>query len=406
MAEQIKDSPENISGQSIRVLGLIGVGHALSSFYLLCLPPLIPFLKSEFQVSYTLLGTMLSARSISTGILQLPMGVLVDRFGGKHVLGGGMVIMTISFGLIALVPNLWWTLPLAALFGLGLATIRPSNYTILIASMPPNWIGRSFGINMFAGHLGRVLAPPLIVTAAVLWGWRSAVLIAGALGVVTCVGVLAQWRIIRADTVRMRNEDGPGLFSELRLLATWPLLLLFVFYLLQSFVTNGIHAFSVAALVDLHATPLTVASTALVGFLIASATGVLVGGFLVDMTPRHDIVASVALCWSAACLFALGTISLPAVVIVAAMIVIGLCEGTLRPARDMMVRSLLPQASFGKAIGMVATGASIGGAVSPIALGRIMDTGQTRWVFYVLAACVFLIVITVLVPKKGRCKTE
>lgn len=400
MTEQPNDLPPTTYGQSVRILGLVSVGHALSNFYTLCLPPLIPYLKEEFQVSYALLGVMLSTRSIATGMLQLPVGFLVDRFGGKHVLSAGLVLMAASFGLVALAPNFWWTLPLMALFGVGVATIRPSNYTILNASIPPAWIGRSFGINMFAGHMGRVLAPPLVVTAAALWGWRWAVLLAGALGMATCIGVLAQWRIIRDDSVRKRKDDEPGFFKEIRLLASRSILLFFLFYVLQALVNNGIHTFSVAALAELHATPLTVASGALTGYLIASAIGVLAGGFLVDKSPRHELIAAVALTCSAACLIALGTVSLPIAFIVGVMVMIGIFQGTVRPARDMMVRAVLPRESFGKAIGMVATGAAIGGAAAPVAFGWIMDIGQARWVFYLLAACIVLLAATVLIPKQ------
>lgn len=400
MTEQPEGLPPTTFRQSARVLGLVSAGHALSSFYILCLPPLIPYLKDDFQVSYALLGLMLSAQSITTGVLQLPVGFLVDRIGGKHVLSAGLVLMAASFGLVALVPNVWWTLPLMALFGVGVATIRPSNYTILNASIPPAWIGRSFGINMFAGHMGRALAPPLVVTAAALWGWRWAVLLAAAFGIATCIAVLAQWRIIRDDSPRKRKDHAPGFIDEIRLLASRSILLFFLFYLLQSLVNNGIHTFSVAALAELHATPLAVASGALTGYLIATALGVLAGGFLVDKTARHELVAAIALLCSAACLIALGTVSLPIVVIVGVMVMIGIFQGTVRPARDMMIRDLLPRESFGKAISMVATGAAIGAAVAPVAFGWIMDIGQAQWVFYLLAACLVLVVATVLIPKQ------
>ena len=48
---------------------------------------------------------------------------------------------------------------------------------------------------------------------------------------------------------------------------------------------------------------------------------------------------------------------------------------------------------------MVATGAAIGGAAAPIVFGWILDTGHASWLFYVLAACLVILIITILIPK-------
>ena len=401
MRQETTGSPPPDRRQSIRILSLVSTGHALSNFYVLCLPPLIPFLKEEFDVSYAALGLMLSVRSVSTGMLQLPIGFLVDHFGGKRVLSIGLVLMSVGFGLLSIVPSYWWMPCLMAVFGAGIATIRPSNYTIINASMPAAWVGRSFGINMFAGHSGRVMGPPLIISAAALWGWRGAVLIAGGIGLAACFAIVSQWRYVRDDAVAAPKTggEGPGFLAEIRLLASRAILLFFLFYLLNALTTNGLHSFMVAALAQLHETPLAAASGALTGYLIASALGVLAGGFLVDKTPRHELVAVLALSGSALLLILVGSVSLPVVVIVAVMTAVGIFQGTLRPARDMMIRAILPKESFGKAIGMVATGAAIGGAVAPVMFGWIMDIGEARWMFYLVALCLVMIAATVLIPK-------
>lgn len=400
MAESPQTRDREIYDQSTRILGLVSAGHALSNFYLLCLPPLIPLLKADFSVSYAALGAMLSVRSLATGFLQLPMGFLVDRFGGKLVLSFGLIAMSASFAIIAFVPSYWWALAATTLLGIGVATIRPSNYTILNASMPPAFIGRSFGINMFAGHSGRVIAPPLIIFAAGLWGWRIAMLIAAGIGFVVTLGILTQWRVVRDDTEARERKKGPGFVKEVRLLASRSILMFFLFYLLNALATNGINSFIVTALAQLHHTPLAAASTALTAYLVASAIGVLAGGFLVDKTPKHELIAVLALLGSSALLVALGTNSLPIVVIVVMMTTIGIFQGTVRPARDMLIRAILPREAFGKAISMVATGAAIGGSIAPVAFGWIMDVGAARLVFYLLAVCLVLIAATVLAPKE------
>ncbi|MEE8141415.1 MAG: MFS transporter, partial [Alphaproteobacteria bacterium] len=166
MTREPADTTALEHAQSVRILALISTGHALSNFYVLCLPALIPFFKQEFEVSYALLGVILTVRAATSGLLQIPVGFLVDVVGGKKLLIGGLFMLSGSIAALAAIPNFWWSLPLMVVFGAGLATMRPANYTILNASISPSWVGRAFGINMFAAHAGRAVAPPLIVAIA------------------------------------------------------------------------------------------------------------------------------------------------------------------------------------------------------------------------------------------------
>lgn len=386
---------------SIRILALVSSGHALSNFYMLCLPALIPFLKADFNVSYTLLGLILTVRAITTGILQVPVGFLVDKLGGKKILIVGLFMLSVSFGLLAVIPNFYWSLPLMVVFGVGLATMRPCNYTILNASIHPSWVGRAFGINMSAAHSGRVIAPPLIVSIAVIWDWRVAVLVAAGLGLLVTLLITSQWRIVRDDTIQPKRNTEIGFFQELRLLASGSLFMFFIFFVFNSLTTHGVHSFTVAALAELRATPLTVASGALTGYLIASAIGVFAGGFIVDKTPRHVLVAVLVLIGSGLLFIVIGGVDMTIFWIITLMSLAGGLQGVLRPARDMLMRAIIPQASFGKAIGMVATGAAIGGAVAPVVFGWILDAGNPSWVFYMLAGCIAILVGTVAWPKRA-----
>ena len=103
---------------------------------------------------------------------------------------------------------------------------------------------------------------------------------------------------------------------------------------------------------------------------------------------------------SALLLVVLGSVPLPIIVVIGIMVAIGIFQATVRPARDMMIRDILPKEAFGKAISMVATGAAIGGSVAPVLFGWIMDIGEARWLFYLLSSCLVLIAVTVLLPKQ------
>ncbi len=400
------DSSKNDGGEAgtgqregIRTITLIASGHAVSSFYILSLAPLLPFLKAEFGVSYTLLGAMLSLRSLVSGALQMPVGILVDRIGGKRMLTGGLLLMSAGFGCLALAPSIWWCMAAMVLFGIGISTMRPSNYAIIVSSIPVPWMGRAFGLNIFGGHVGRSIAPPLMVALTAIWGWRAAVFCAATIGLAVSVAIISQWRLV-SDHRKSEKEHAKGsLLNELGALASGTTLLFFMFYLLNAVASNGMHSFFIVAVHELHATPLAIASSALTGYLIASAAGVLLGGFLVDQTGRHTLIATLCLLGAAVAISTLGAVSLPFVLLTGVIGVAGALQGAVRPARDLLLRDAMPKESFGKAAGIVTTGASIGSATSPLLFGYIMDAGAPQLVFYIIGVVLLVVVATVIVPK-------
>jgi MFS family permease len=386
--------------QSTRILALISTGHALSNYYVLCLPALLPFFREDFKVSFTYLGVILTTRAVTTGLLQVPVGFLVDKLGGKKVLIVGLFMLSASFSLLAAIPDFFWSIPLMVLFGAGLASMRPCNYTILNASIHPSFVGRAFGINMFTAHAARAVAPPMIVSIAVIWDWRIAVLTAGALGFLVTLALTTQWRIVRDDTVQPKKTHDLSFFQEIRHLASASLLMFFVFFIFNALTTHGVHSFTVAALAELRDTPVTAASGVLTAYLVTGALGVLLGGFIVDKIPRHALIAIITLVGSGAMFVAVGALPMPVVAIIVLMSIAGVLQGVLRPARDMLMRAIIPRESFGKAIGIVATGAAVGGATAPVIFGWILDYGDPSWLFYVLAANLCVLIVCVLVPKK------
>jgi MFS family permease len=84
---------------------------------------------------------------------------------------------------------------------------------------------------------------------------------------------------------------------------------------------------------------------------------------------------------------------LPPLLLAAAMASAGFLGGVIAPSRDMLVRNAAPPGAAGRAFGIVSTGFNLGGIVSPLLFGWIMDQNLPHWVFG--ASAVFM-VLTVL----------
>src|SRR6476469_9389337 len=78
------------------MIGLVALGHGISHYSQLLLAPLFPWLKDVFAVSYAQLGLLLSIFFVVSCIVQALSGFVVDRFGPRPVLFGGLALLGLA----------------------------------------------------------------------------------------------------------------------------------------------------------------------------------------------------------------------------------------------------------------------------------------------------------------------
>src|ERR1051325_2928180 len=103
----------------VRLISLVCSAHFVSHFYILVLPPLFPFIRDFYGVSYTELGFALTAFNVTTALCQTPAGFLVDRVGPRLVLIAGLVLGAACLVVVGLVPSFWLLVAMFALMGVS-----------------------------------------------------------------------------------------------------------------------------------------------------------------------------------------------------------------------------------------------------------------------------------------------
>jgi MFS family permease len=198
------------------------------------------------------------------------------------------------------------------------------------------------------------------------------------------------------------KADGDKPADGWRLLMSAPILMNLFFFALLATISGGMFNYSVVALGTLHGTPPAIANSALSSLLLLSALGVLAGGVIATRVSRHAWVAALGLAGMAATSLLVAQFDLSTVLLVAVMTLFGFFYGVIMPSRDMIVREVTPPGSFGKVFGFITTGFNIGGIVSPLIFGAIMDRGNPQWVFVAVAAAALLSLFTVVtLPRKA-----
>ncbi len=372
-----------MQGNDARIIGLIGTGHFLSHFYMLCLAPLFITWRAEFDVSYAMLGLALALMSGTTAVLQTPVGFWVDKYGARPFLVGGTLLMALAVSAMSLATDYWMILALAVCSGIGNSVIHPADYAILAGSIRKDFMGRAFALHTFTGNLGFALAPPTIALLLPLIGWRGALLVVGLAGIPVVLAILLQSRVLHDQAKPRSTEKRMG---GRELLLSKPILLFFAFFLLSAMAGSGMQAFVITVLGQLWGTPVEIASFVLTGYMVGATSGTLVGGYVADKTKRNlfTFVLVLTLC-SMGCILALGLLPMPGWVLPVVGLVAGLCMGSSRTPRDVMLKDASPPGEIGKVFGFVSAGLPLGGAIVPVPMGLLIDFGMPWLVLPVVA---------------------
>lgn len=377
--------------QDARTIGLVGLAHGTSHFFHMLLPPLFPWLISDFSLNYSQLGLLVSVFFVISGVGQALSGFLVDRVGARPVLFAALACFALAGLIAAWAPGYGGLLLAAALAGLGNAPFHPVDFTILNKRVSQPRLGHAFSVHGITGNLGWAAAPVFMAGLTAATGsWRVAC--AGAALLAALVLMAMVWHREALDDRQGRwahatRPAAPGTAAEhpmafLKLPSVW---LCFSFFFWTTCALSAIQSFASPALQSLYGLPLAVTSLVVTGYMLTGAAGMVIGGFLVAKVERLERTIGVCLVGSGVLLavVGLGVLPGPGAVLVAALA--GLGTGLAGPSRDMLIKRAAPPGATGRVYGTVYSGLDLGFAVAPPLLGLLMDRGAAPGIFYAAA---------------------
>ncbi len=376
-----------------KVIGLVGGVHALSHYFQLALPPLFPLLRDEFGVSWSLLGMVVGAFYVASGISQFVSGFAVDRFGARPVMFAGLALLAGGTVLAGFAPGIGALFACAALMGIGNGVFHPVDFAILNASVAHGRLGHAYSVHGIGGSLGYAASPIVTFALASTIGWRPALVVTGIAGLVA-LGIVATQRADlsghRAHGPSMSHAGAASLFRQPAILAC------FAYFALVTASATGLQTFSPAVLNVAYDIPLALATSAVTAFLLGGAAGIVAGGFLAVRTTRHDRVAAIGLALGAALL--LTTVVAPPTyaTVLPLFAAIGIVTGATGPSRDMIVRNATPEGATGRVYGFVYSALDVGATIGPIWFGFMLDHAMGQAVFAGAAVCFVVAIATVL----------
>lgn len=380
--------------QDARLIGLVGLAHGISHFSQLVLAPLFPWLKEAFDVSYTELGLVLTVFFVVSCAVQALSGFVVDRYSPRPVLFAGLGLLGLALIGYALSPNYPTLLLCAVLAGTGNGVFHPVDYTLFNRKVSSTRLGHAYSVHGITGSLGWALAPALVVPLALAFSWRVALGVSGLLALAV-LGLLWLQRevlslpaapAVAVPPAGAKPASGAGAaaggFDFLRIPAVW---MCFAFFLFYAMALSVVQTFAPEAARQLHDVPVALIAACLTIYMVASASGMVLGGFLAADPTRCERIVAGGIGVAALVALSLALAPVPGSLVPVLFGVMGFASGIAGPSRDLLVKRSTPENATGRVYGVVYAGLDIGQAVSPLVFGRLMDHGQYTSVLVGLA---------------------
>lgn len=144
-------------------------------------------MQADLGITPSQMGILLSAFSLAYALSQLPIGIMIDRLGGKIALGGSLLFWSVSQFMFGVVSSFSSLVGLRVLLGIGEAPMFPSAAKVLAEWFEEKERGTATAIVWSASCIGPCISPTILTLFVIYFGWRGMFIITGVLGILAAL---------------------------------------------------------------------------------------------------------------------------------------------------------------------------------------------------------------------------
>ena len=341
--------------------------------------PVLPLYAKNFGVSATVVGLTLTVFALARLILNVPAGMIADRFGRRILLIGGPILTSIGMFGSGFAGDIWSLLIWRFIAGGGSAFYMSGALIYLIDIAPSDRRARYVATNQWALSVGVALGPGIGGLVAERWGLAAPFHVVGVIALIAAAYAIFRLPETRNSTARASESKNPVRDAAL-IIRSAP-------FVAIAFVTGTIfmtRAGTRATLVPLHADDTLGWGPGEIG-LVFTATGIMTLFTLWPATWATENIGRASVIMFSGLAAALGTLVIAAsstpLWFVMGNIILTLGTGTAGPAPAAFVADLFPEELRGLGIGLYRSAGDVGFVIGPPALGWLSDNASMSVAF-------------------------
>jgi MFS family permease len=172
-----------------RASGVAFGAHALHDGYTDLIYVMLPIWQAEFGLGYAALGLLRGLFSGSMAGLQIPAGMLAERFGPAAILALGTALSGAGYCLAGASAGLPLLVVALACGGIGSSTQHPLGSELIARTYAGARSLKALGAYNFSGDIGKMTVPALAALMMMLLPWRTTVTILGGAGIIAAAAI-------------------------------------------------------------------------------------------------------------------------------------------------------------------------------------------------------------------------
>lgn len=176
-----------LSRDERRAAAIAGSAHALHDGYTDLIYVMLPLWQAEFGLSYAALGLLRSAFVGAMASLQIPAGMVAERFGAAAVLAAGTALAGFGYCLAGISTGFVTLLGALLISGIGSSTQHPVASALVARAFAGSRSLRTLGTYNFSGDLGKMTVPATLSLLLLVTAWRPALALLGSIGLLMAV---------------------------------------------------------------------------------------------------------------------------------------------------------------------------------------------------------------------------
>jgi len=173
----------------LRVFIPFALGYFLSYLFRTVNAVIAPDLVRDVGVDPASLGLLTSAYFLAFAAFQLPLGVLLDRYGARRVEAALLLFAAAGAFIFARAETLTGLMLGRALIGLGVSACLMAAFKAFTIWFPPERLPLANGIQMISGGIGALAATTPVELSLQLTDWRGVFLILSGVTVLAAICV-------------------------------------------------------------------------------------------------------------------------------------------------------------------------------------------------------------------------
>ncbi len=178
----LQEQPKRTRARYV-ILALISIGTMINYLDRTILGIAAPALTAELGISAAVMGIIFSAFSWSYTAMQIPGGILLDRFGSRIIYFMSLTLWSLFTALHGLVNNIWTLLAMRLGLGVAEAPCFPTNSRIVATWFPQQERAMATGVYTVGEYIGLAFLSPILFWILASFGWRALFIIVGVVGI-------------------------------------------------------------------------------------------------------------------------------------------------------------------------------------------------------------------------------